>query len=220
MLSKKKGSCYHYAALYAFLAKRATGLPVRICWGTSNAFNKKVWQNHAWVEIKLDGQWYTYDPNAARYSKLRVGKWFQQSSEEIKSIYKKKKYITLETNWTSLYASAQGNTPVIKKVKGKTYGYDSNGNKIQGIYVINEKFYVFGSKGLYNATKSKQLRKASKYEKNAKTLRKLLGTPQKTKKSSSCYGEGKDLTLYYPNFIVYLYRSPKGKEIVLGVESR
>ncbi|MDO4340420.1 MAG: transglutaminase domain-containing protein [Eubacteriales bacterium] len=97
MLTKKKGSCYHYAAAFAFLAKRATGLPTRICWGTSNAFNTKVWQPHAWVEIKINGKWYTYDPNAARYSKLRKGRWYQQPRTSMTGkIYKMQKTVNVE----------------------------------------------------------------------------------------------------------------------------
>lgn len=97
MLSKKKGSCYHYAAAFAFLAKRATGYPVRICWGTSNAFNTSRWQAHAWVEIKIGSTWYTYDPNAARYSTIRKGKWYQQNRSIMTGkIYKTQKTVNVE----------------------------------------------------------------------------------------------------------------------------
>lgn len=89
MLGKKAGSCYHYAAAYAFLAKRATGYPVRICWGKSNAFNAKRWQPHAWVEIKIGKTWYTYDANAARYSALRKGQWYQQKRSAMQKKYYK-----------------------------------------------------------------------------------------------------------------------------------
>lgn len=97
MLSEKKGSCYHFAAAYAFLAKRATGYPVRICWGTSNAFNTSRWQNHAWVEIKVGSTWYTYDPNAAKFSSLRKGKWYQQKRTAMEGkVYKTQKYVNVE----------------------------------------------------------------------------------------------------------------------------
>ncbi len=92
MLTNKKGSCYHYAATFAFLAKRATGYPVRICWGQSNAFNKNTWQNHAWVEVKISGKWYTFDTNAACYSTRKVnGKkinWYMQKSGTAKKYFK------------------------------------------------------------------------------------------------------------------------------------
>lgn len=70
MLMNKKGSCYHFAAGYAYLVKRATGLPVRIALGQTNAFNAKVWQNHAWCEVKINGVWYTFDPNVAWAKKV------------------------------------------------------------------------------------------------------------------------------------------------------
>jgi hypothetical protein len=97
MLTSKKGSCYHYAAAFAFLAKRATGYPVRICWGTSNAFNASKWQNHAWVEIKIGSTWYTYDANAAAYSTLRSGKWYQQKRSSMEGkVYKTVKTVNVE----------------------------------------------------------------------------------------------------------------------------
>ena len=93
MFQNKKGSCYHYAAAYAVLAKRATGLPVRVCWGDSNAFNVNKWQKHGWVEIKIGSTWYTFDPNAADFSSLRVGKWFMQKRSSMEgTVYKTTKY--------------------------------------------------------------------------------------------------------------------------------
>lgn len=97
MIIGKKGSCYHDAAAFAFLAKRATGLPVRICLGTSNAFNTKKWQEHGWVEIKIGKTWYTYDTNAARNSKLRKGKWLCQKRSAMEGkIYKTQKTFNVE----------------------------------------------------------------------------------------------------------------------------
>lgn len=92
MLQKKAGSCYHDAAAFAYLARRATGLPVRICVGTSNAFNTARWQNHGWVEIKVSGKWYTFDTNANRFSSLRKGKWFMQKRTSMEGkVYKTQK---------------------------------------------------------------------------------------------------------------------------------
>ena len=51
MIKNKKGSCYHFAALYAFLAKES-GVQARICLGRTNGFNKARWQDHAWCEAK------------------------------------------------------------------------------------------------------------------------------------------------------------------------
>ena len=92
MLQTKKGSCYHDAAAFAFLARRATGLPVRICVGTGKVFNSSVWQNHGWVEIKISGKWYTFDTNANRFSSLRKGKWFMQKRTSMEGkVYKTQK---------------------------------------------------------------------------------------------------------------------------------
>lgn len=97
MFSSKKGSCYHYAAALAVMAKRATGYPVRVCWGTSNAFNAKRWQPHAWMEIKIGKTWYTYDANAAKFSTLRKGKWYLQKHNSMeKKVYRTQKYVNVE----------------------------------------------------------------------------------------------------------------------------
>ena len=89
MMSKKKGNCYYYASAFAVLAKRATGLPVRVCWGTSTIFNKKRVQEHAWVEIKLaDGKWHVYDPNGARFSTRKDVGTYAQKVSSVKSVYK------------------------------------------------------------------------------------------------------------------------------------
>lgn len=79
-------------AAFAFLARRATGLPVRICVGTGKVFNSSVWQNHGWVEIKISGKWYTFDTNANRFSSLRKGKWFMQKRTSMEGkVYKTQK---------------------------------------------------------------------------------------------------------------------------------
>lgn len=97
MLQNKKGSCYHDAAAFALLAKRATGLPVRICIGTSNAFKSSVWQRHGWVEIKISGKWYTFDSNADRFSSRRKNKWFMQKRTSMEGkVYKTSKTYTVK----------------------------------------------------------------------------------------------------------------------------
>ena len=86
-----KGNCYGYASSFAVLAKRATGLPVRVCWGTSTAFNKSRSQLHGWTEIKIGSTWYIFDTNAAAYSGRKDVKWYMQnaSSAAMKKVYKK-----------------------------------------------------------------------------------------------------------------------------------
>lgn len=110
--------------------------------------------------------------------------------------------------------------PVVKKIGSYYYGFDASARMITGTYVVNEKFYAFASNGRLNKTTTNKLRAASKYKANAATLRSLLGKPQKTVTSDSCYGDGKDLLLYYPHFYVSLYRDKSGKEIVFGVMAR
>lgn len=104
MLIGKKGSCYHFAAAYAYLVKRATGCPVRIGYGESNAFKADRWQNHAWCEVKINGVWYTFDPNVAFAKKnnpsgvrLTAAKCYKQKrTTMIKTVYRNAKYVNVE----------------------------------------------------------------------------------------------------------------------------
>ncbi len=97
MLSKRTGSCYHYAAGFAFLVRRATGLDVRVCMGKAKVFNAKVTQPHAWTEIKLDGTWYIFDTNAAKYSTRKGLDFYQlkRSASAAKKNYKTSKKVTV-----------------------------------------------------------------------------------------------------------------------------
>lgn len=98
MFSKKKGSCYHFAAAYAFLAKKATGYTIRIGVGKTNGFNQG-YQDHAWVEIKIKGKWYICDPNMDKFAEKSSGKYFLQPRNDLKKVYKKfkgAKYYTVK----------------------------------------------------------------------------------------------------------------------------
>lgn len=87
MLKTKRGSCYHSAAAFAYLAKKVTGYQVRIGYGQAKAFSQK-YQAHAWVEIKIGKTWYTYDPNAAAMkSSVLKGKWYQQKRTAMRRVY-------------------------------------------------------------------------------------------------------------------------------------
>lgn len=90
-IEKTAGNCYGFASSFAVMAKRATGLPVRVCWGTSTAFNKNRAQAHGWTEIKIGNTWYIFDINAAKYSSRKDVKWYMQnaSSAVMKKVYKK-----------------------------------------------------------------------------------------------------------------------------------
>lgn len=87
MMQTKSGSCYHYAAAFAVLAKRATNYPVRVCIGKADVFRKKRFSRHAWVEIKIGKKWYTFDPNAARFSTRKM-KWSFMKASRAKKDYK------------------------------------------------------------------------------------------------------------------------------------
>ncbi|MDO5422246.1 MAG: transglutaminase domain-containing protein [Eubacteriales bacterium] len=96
MMRKKQGSCYHYAAAYAFLAKKATNFPVRVCIGKTNGFNKDVWQPHAWVEIKISGKWYIYDVNLDKFAAKSKLKYYKKNRDSLyKTTYKVEKRITV-----------------------------------------------------------------------------------------------------------------------------
>lgn len=117
------------------------------------------------------------------------------------------------------------NVPIVRKVNGKYYAFGTSARMVKGIYVINDKFWAFNSKtGVYEPGTSKQLRKASAYEKSAATLKllltKFIGKPGKSETLDSCYGDGKDMLYYYPNFMVNTFKNTKGKEIVLGIFAR
>lgn len=67
MLSSKAGSCYHYAALYGYMALKATGLPVRVAVGTTKGYGNPN-QPHAWTEVKIGKKWYVYDTIMDKFS--------------------------------------------------------------------------------------------------------------------------------------------------------
>lgn len=87
-MGMEKGNCYGVASAFAVQAKRATGLPVRVCWGKSNVFNKNKWQPHGWTEIKIGNTWYTFDANAAGNKSRKDVKYYMQKSSSMKKYYK------------------------------------------------------------------------------------------------------------------------------------
>ena len=93
--NKKGGSCYHYAAAYAYLAKAATNYPVRVGVGKTVGFDKKQKrkQDHAWVEIKISNKWYVFDPNMDKQMKKSKLVYYKKSrnSSSMKKIYNKYK---------------------------------------------------------------------------------------------------------------------------------
>lgn len=86
MYKEKKGSCYHFAAAYAFLAKQATGYEVRIGIGKTNGFSGKL-QNHAWTEIKIGSKWYICDTNLDKFAADSSLKYFLKKRGKLKKVY-------------------------------------------------------------------------------------------------------------------------------------
>lgn len=109
------------------------------------------------------------------------------------------------------------------KIGKKKYGFDRNGCKVKtGVYADQKGTPYYFKKGVLVEKKSAQLKKASKYRANGKTLRKLMGKkPSRTTSSSSCLaGVKKDLTLTYANVYVQLGKKKNGSEIVIGIQAR
>lgn len=90
MLTTKMGNCYSFASAYAYLVKRATGLPVRIATGSTNAFRADNWQYHAWCEVQIGKTWYTFDPNLAWVAKKNPT-GITNPAAKGKSFYKQKR---------------------------------------------------------------------------------------------------------------------------------
>lgn len=111
---------------------------------------------------------------------------------------------------------------LVKKIGSKKYGFDRKGHKIiSGVYSDETgTAYVF-KKGVLNAKASTKVNKAAKNMVSAKTIRKLLGKPIKTKKYTSCLVlGGKDLKLFYEHIAVQLGQYPDGREVVYGIQCR
>lgn len=66
MLNSKKGNCYGFAAVFACLAKEATGLDVRVATGYVPAVSGGV-TPHGWCEVKINGGWKVFDPDLYKY---------------------------------------------------------------------------------------------------------------------------------------------------------
>ncbi len=117
--------------------------------------------------------------------------------------------------------------PAVKKVGRATYGFDKKGRRLKGIQVIKEKFYVFSSNGKLNEGKSKKLRQATLYNKDAAKLIKLLkkygGKLKKTEYfSGGCYrpDQGKDGSMTWDTFELSIFRYNSGKIELLAINPR
>lgn len=108
---------------------------------------------------------------------------------------------------------------IVKKVRGQYYGFDYLGHRVKGVRVGSTSTYgmpyvfYFNSNGTYNKTRTTQLRTASRTNRNATTIKKLLGSCKKYRISkNSCFmnGNGMDITYTYDSVELSVFR-PKGK---------
>lgn len=109
--------------------------------------------------------------------------------------------------------------PKFVKISGSRYAFDSNGRALTGVQVINNKFYVFSSRGKLNSKKTSTLRKAASYESGVTKVKRLLKKYGATYKKTSyvnysCYGNGKDGTMYYSGFELYIFKSAKTGSVI------
>ncbi len=93
MLTSKRGNCYSYAAAFAYLAKKATGLPVRVGWGGTPARLGGL-TPHGWCEIRINGVWYVFDPDLYRY--VYYGNCYYKTMGQIGGYYYNRHYATVD----------------------------------------------------------------------------------------------------------------------------
>ncbi len=67
ILNEKIGVCEHYAILYQDLL-RSVGIAAKTISGISYSFDKKKFENHAWVMVNYNSQWIPIDPTWGIYS--------------------------------------------------------------------------------------------------------------------------------------------------------
>ena len=99
IIKSKKGSCYHFAAVYGYFARKATGYKVRVAVGQTKGFSGS-WQPHAWTEVKIKGKWYIFDTNMDKFKAKSKLKYYNmlKTSKAAKKVYKTKgvKYVNIK----------------------------------------------------------------------------------------------------------------------------
>jgi hypothetical protein len=209
MFTTHTGNCYSFACGFAALACEVGYDAYVVCGRVSGSRDGAGdgLTRHAWVRI--NGLY--YDPEA-QFAGWCTGLYGSSSyyirNEVIKVVQYKKTAASSERS----SEKAKGWT------KDKKSYYLKSGKKATGVWYIKQKLYYFSKKGVYNAKKTKQIRKAATYEKDITDLAKLLGKPKSKKYMDSCYGPGKDGIWTYAHFKVYTYKDTDGKEIFLGIE--
>lgn len=174
-----------------------------------------------WVTVNGSDYYFQGNGRAATFSTKIKGKYYIFDSRGRLQKPSEKKIIKIKTGdgkSKKYYVNANGTAQKGWSEDKKYYFYET-GEMVTGIEVFHEKFYYFGVSGKYNEAKTKQLRKAAKYEASFAGLKKLIGKPVKAKYySGSCYGKGKDGVLTYENFTVYTFKPDKGEEIFMGAD--
>ena len=159
-----------------------------------------------------------------------------RTKTKLKKVKGKKKYRFYFDKKGRAYQAnkaAMGKTGVlVKKIKGKYYGFDYQGHMVKGLrggsssaYSMPN-LYFFNSKGVYDKKKTAMYRNAAKINSNAAQIKKLLGKYKKVSViGESCFGNGKgsDVVYVYDNIELSVFR-PTGKdasaEIVESVSQR
>ena len=173
---------------------------------------------------KVKGKYYAYENGKKVCNKWRTIKVGKKKYR----FYFDKKGRAYQAN-----KAAMGKTGVlVKKIKGKYYGFDYQGHMVKGIrggsspaYSMPN-LYFFNSKGVYDKKKTAMYRNAAKINSNATQIKKLLGKYKKVSViGESCFGNGKgsDVVYVYDNIELSVFR-PTGKdasaEIVESVSQR
>lgn len=130
----------------------------------------------------------TLKKSGGRYYAYENGKKLRNTWRTIQSGKKKYTYY-FGSNGAAYQASKEmmGRYGVIvKKIRGQYYGFDYLGHRVKGVRVGSTSTYgmpyvfYFNSNGTYNKKRTAQLRTASKPNKKAATIKKMLGKAENT----------------------------------------
>jgi|GEM_PF-1227545 len=142
-----------------------------------------------------DGDFYYYKKGKAVHSK-----WITVSTED------GKKRMYFGSDGKAYRAEKEPgyafNLKVFKIGKAR-YGFDTNGYMVKGVCRsggLDGQLYAFSKKGKYNAALTKKVRAAAKKGKSFPKLRKLIGKPLSTEKTTLCV-EG------FPAAVICTYES-------------
>ena len=69
-ITNQAGNCFRYAAAFGYMVKEATGYQVRVYHGMTPATRGGT-TPHGWITVNIDGTWYAYDIDLAKFSSNR-----------------------------------------------------------------------------------------------------------------------------------------------------